>query len=126
MNIFAFLNKSSDDDIRQSGTDVVARLTERNRKFEAFLLEKLAELESKIIPAEPTDIPPFEDETDIEPGTPDETASSETWEMVGDTLLTGTLLGAPATDTVDTPPDDNPPEADESLPDDNGKKGFWD
>lgn len=154
MNIFAFLNKSSNRAGR-SGTAMVAELTERNRRFEAFLLEKLADLESKIIPADPMPLPD-EGIPEKQPDTPDEAA---TWDEA-DALLTSKLLGAqpPAAETVtettpvetsaapnwlagfDDPPtdtaasdpipadDDNidePPDVDEALPATGGEKGDW-
>lgn len=155
MNIFAFLNKSSDRAGR-SGTAVVAELTERNRRFEAFLLEKLADLESKIIPADSVPLPdalPDDDIPKSQPVAPDETV---TWDET-DLLLSGQLLDAqnfghetqltaadmvaentePNAITDEADPDetdwlagfdeniDMPPDVDEALPDNNGEKEEW-
>jgi len=155
MNIFAFLNKSSDRAGR-SGTAVVAELTERNRRFEAFLLEKLADLESKIIPADSVPLSDALLDDDIpkpQPVVPDET---DTWDET-DLLLSGQLLDAqnfgpetqptdadmvventePNAITDETDPDetdwlagfdeniDMPPDVDEALPDNNGEKEEW-
>ena len=152
-NLFASLNKSNaDDGLRRTGTDVVARLTERNRKFEAFLLEKLADLESKIIPVEPT-APAFEEDVPPPSTTPvpdspvDPVATDESF--LSDKLLGGTAAppaftappntaadenwmagfdedNPPAAGAPDTEDDtDLPPDVDEVLPDNDGQKGDW-
>lgn len=157
--------------MRRTGTDVVAQLTERNRKFEAFLREKLADLESKIIPTEPTTA--FEDENVPSPAEmPDETGAAppDDTSLTDEPLFTGKLLGSgaptvpvtppvtsskpsppaepdeewlvgfldedtPLRDTDDTPTTDSgdgddddidaPPDVDEALPDNDGRKKAW-
>ena len=42
--------RGGNDAIRRTTTETMAHLLERNRKFEAFLVEKLAELEKRITP----------------------------------------------------------------------------
>jgi len=133
-NLFAMLNKKK---AANSGTDIIIELTERNRKFEAFLVEKLADLESKIIP-DTTDLSFAED---LAPDTPADTPTESPPDelLLGSSLLNQSLDSSADPDaqapSPETPPtnveqwlagfDDNPPDVDTALPADDGKKDEW-
>lgn len=126
-NIFARLNKNT---AGGSSTDIVAELTERNRKFEAFLLDKLADLESKIIP-EPDDID-FAEIEDVPDGYTDAPTGSPLDDVLrGSSLLSQSPATSPeGTDTVDENwlagfDDDTPPDVDAALTADDGEKEAW-